>query len=802
MQEMRSQPAEFPELKASSFDFRSYFFNYVLRYWYIYAATLLCAFAAAYFYNWYVTPIYKATCSVLVKEPNNSGDASDFLMHLDNYSTDRNIQNEIEILRSRTLLSRTIQELNLEVSYYLEGNVKTSELYKEDCPLALTTDSLRYAAYSTPLFVHVLDAGRFELSYNNERGAGEVKRQYRFGQQVECELGTFVIHKSSRFNEALFNNPAHLKRDFIVRFNSFENLISRYGSSLKVAPINKQASILEMSLDDPVAAKAVDFLDKLIEVWIRSSIEEKNQIIRNSLEFIDEQLALISKDLTEIETTLEKFKTEKGITDLGAEAQSYLGSLREYDSRISEIELKISFLNYLEGYVKQSRDIKELSPSSIGIDDPILLKLMNQLSDLEGKRSLLLMGAREDNPAIQAINAQSRNIRSLLLETIKSTREGLLASKRQAFSQLDRIEGKIRVIPGSQRQLLNIQRQNQLKESLYTYLMQKRAENAIVLASTTSDNRIVDDAHATFSPVRPVRSQTYIIALFLGLLLPLTFIYGKDVFNDRIKDRDQLEQHTRIPLLGIVGYSKDPEEIVIKGNPKSHISESFRSIRTNLQYYNPPGNKCNVVLITSSVSAEGKSFCALNLAAVIALSGQKTVLLGFDLRKPKSPGRFDLKGETGISNFLIGSATLPDIAQPSGVPNLHIILSGPKPPNPSELMMNGRMDELFDQLRNEYDYVIIDSPPLGIITDAMLLTRFANAVVYVVRQNITHRHHLDIVNKLYSDNRIKNLSILFNAVRSGTMAHGGSYGYGYGRGYGYYDEDKGQKSFFSRIFRS
>ena len=793
---------EFMDSGGSSFHFREYFFNYFIRYWYLYVITMSLALAGAYYYSWYATPMYSASCAVLIKESNNSGDASDFLMRLDNYSTDRNIQNEIEILKSRALLSKTIQDLNLEVSYFLEGNIKTSELYKEDCPLQVTVDSLRFMAYSEPVDIQVLNASRYILSFHSSRDGKDYDKEYHFGERVKTELGVFTIDKSGRFNEQAFNNPGHEKRDFILHFNSFESLLTKYASSLKVEPVSKQSSMLKMSMEDAVPQKAVDFLNQLIEVWIKSGIDEKNQIIRNSLDFIDEQLALISKDLTEIETSLEKFKTEKGITDLSAEAESYLGSVKDYDARISEIELQISFLNYLEGYVKQNKDIKELSPSSIGIDDPILIKLMTQLSDLESKRSELLLGAKEDNPAVQAINAQSRNIRANLLETIKSTREGLMASKSQAYTQLGRIESKIRVIPGSQRQLLNIQRQNQLKEGLYTYLMQKRAENAIVLASTTSDNRIVDEAHASFYPVKPVKGQIYAIAFFLGLLFPLAFAYAKDLFNDRITDRMHLEQQTNIPLLGIIGHSNESNDLVVNRNPKSHIAEAFRSIRTNLQYFNPPGNKCNIVLITSSISSEGKSFCALNIASIIALSGKKTALVGFDLRKPKSPNRFDLKSDQGISSFLIGAKTEKEIVQSSGIENLYFILSGPKPPNPSELIMNERMDSLFQFLKNEFDYVILDSPPIGLITDAMLLSKYANAVIYVVRQNVTRKHQLDIINKLYEDGKIKNLSIIFNAVRVGSMPYAGSYGYGYGHGYGYYEEDKGSRSWLSGFFKS
>lgn len=736
------------------FNLKDFVFHYILRFWYLYIITICLSLVIAYYYNWYTTPVYRASCSVLIKLPAKSSDATDFLMQMESYTTDRNIQNEIELLKSRTLILKTIRDLNLDASFYLQGNVKTSERYN-NCPFKVTIDSLKYLSYSEPVYISVLNESKFRLSFTNQQKDETFEKDLRFGEKIQSDLGVFTVDKTDHFSNVLFNDQDYEKRDFILKFQTFESLIEKYSPALKVEPLSKQSSILQMTFEDAVPEKAVDFLNKLIEVWIANGIDEKNQIVRNTLEFIDEQLELISKDLSEIETSLEQFKAEKGITDLGAEANTYLGSVKDYDTKISEIELQISFLNYIEKYVRQNKDIKEISPTSIGINDPILLKLMNQLSEVENKRNQLLLSAREDNPAIISINAQSRNLRNSLLETIKSTRDALNDSKNQAYAQLGRIEGKIRVIPGSQRQLVTIQRQNQLKESLYTYLMQKRAEYAIVLASTTSDNRIVDIAHVSSNPVKPVKAQVYAIALFLALVFPLAFAYSKEIFDDKIIDKNHLESNTKIPLLGIVGYNNDSLELVVQRNPKSQIAEAFRSIRTNLQFFYPPGNKCNVVLITSSISSEGKSFCALNLASIIALSGKKTVLVGFDLRKPKSPDRFDLKSNIGVSSYLIGAATEKEIIQASGVENLSFILSGPKPPNPSELMMNERMDLFFDYLKKEFDCVILDSPPLGLITDAMLLSKYANATVYVVRQNVTRKGHLDIVNKLHKEGKIK-----------------------------------------------
>jgi len=791
--------------KETGFNFPLFVSKYIIRYWILYVISLMIAWVAGYYYfNYYATPVYSATTSVIIKEAKSKGDATDLIQDLGTFASDQNLQNEIQILRSRNILTKTIKALDFDVSYTLKEDAKKRELYK-DCPFEIIIDSLKYFAYSTTVNLKVLNDQRFELTYVNPRTEQEVKEFHRFGEKFTTQLGFLSAEKKDNFNARSFNNPNFEKRNFIIHFNSLENLITKYTNVLDVAIAAKGTSILVLSVTDNAPEKAIEFLNKLVEVWLQNNIDEKNEIARNSLTFIDEQLALISKDLNEAEGNYEEFRTQKGITDISADAQSYLSSAEQYDKEIANINLKLSFLNTVEKYIKDGKNLRSLSPASMGIQDELLLKLIFQLNDLYVTRDKLSIGATPDNPSLIQNNLAIESTKANLLETLGNIKKGMIASQNAAYVELSRVEGKIRTLPGTQREVVNIQRQVTLNADLYTYLSQKRAETAILLASATSDNRLIDKAHASFHPIKPVRGQVYSIAFILGLVLPAGFAFFRETLDNRIKDKKDLESLTNIPLVGIVGVNESDTEIVVKKNPRSQITESFRSVRTNLQFFTQDPKKTNVILVTSSISSEGKSFCAVNLAAMIALTGKKTVLLGFDLRKPKPPERFDLKSEIGISNFLIGMSTIDDIIQHTDFENMDIVLSGPKPPNPSELLMSDKITTLFSTLSEKYQCIVVDTSPIGLVADAMMLVPFATSTMYVVRQKLTRKQHLEHINKLYNEGKIRNIGILMNAVKRGAFeygyGYGDGYGYGYGDGSGYYEVDESSKSTLKNFFK-
>jgi tyrosine-protein kinase Etk/Wzc len=765
---------------------RQFIISKILRHWYLYLISLAVFIPIAYYYNWYVTPVYNATATLLISDNKRNLSQQDLLAQVSTLDNTGGVDNEIELIRARSMVAKTLRKLDFEVSYFLQGNIKRSELYRQS-PIKFEFDSLSFRVYELPINIRILDSTRFEFDYPGDERSSPIREEYRFNEQVVNDIGKFTIEQTSKFRSTDYMDPEFEKRNFIVYVHRFDHLIDKYTRNLQIEFLSKKSTIVELSLKDPVPQKAGDFLNMLMEVYLQSGVEHKNEIAANTLKFIDEQLKLISEDLRASEEDLEVFKTTKGITDLGTEAQSFLGSAKVYDEKISSIDIQKSFLNYLEKYIMEDKELEKISPASIGINDPLLTKLITQLADLQNQRKMQLNSTKPDNPIIVSLDIQIQNTTEDLLENVRSIRDGLEASRQEAEAQLNRIQGKIRTVPGTERALAGIIRQANIKEGLYNYLLQKRAETAIVMASTISDNRVVNSARASFKPVKPVPAQTYTFALLFGLIFPLGMLYLRDMLNDKISDVSEINHLTEIPVIGMVGFSKEASNHSVTDKPESMLAESFRLIRTNISFYSAPGKTVRV-LITSSISSEGKSFCASNLAAIYALSGKKVALVQGDLRKPKKNTEFDLPHESGISNFLIGSHSLDEIIQPSiRTPGLDIILSGPKPPNPSELIMGERMNELFRLLDERYDVIIIDSPPIGVVTDAMLLSKYVDITIYVIRQQVTRRQSIDFLNKLHHDRKIPHLNIILNAVKNGG---GAQYGYGYGYGYGYYEEER------------
>lgn len=781
------------------------FNKFFLRHWYLYIYTLTLGIITAYFYNWYSTPIYFTSCTVLIKDDKQKYNGDDLLSQLNQFNSEGNIETEIGIIRSRELIAKALQDLGYDKSYYLKGEIKTSEIYKET-PIKLEEDTLYPIAYSTVLNVEILNDRKFKLSYNHP--SGYQIGYYLFDKKVNTKIGVFKLVKTDKFKDENYNNQTYNKRNLILRFNSIENITINYQTALKVDKVSKMSNILQASIQGPVPNKNEDFLNRLFDFYIAKGIELKNEYAVNTLKFIDEQVELLTTEIDANEANVEKFRVSKGITDLSVEASSFLESVKNFDAKISELQVQISFLEYLERYVSQGKELSgNISPGSILVNDPLLTNLILKMNELENKRKSQLNLAKKDNPILVGLNIEIVNTKAALLENVKSIRNGLKSSLNEAMLQKGQVQGKLRLLPGAQRELQTLMRGSNIKETLYSYLLQKRAETAIILASTTADNRIVDSSKTFSKPLKPVKSLSYSIAIILGLLIPGILIYSRDLLNDKILDRYDLERLTNIPMLGMIGLSASKSNLVVTEKPNSHISEAFRSIRTNLQYFNP-NKEQNIIMVTSSISSEGKSFCSLNLAVMLAMSGRKTILVGCDLRKPKITVGFDFTSEIGLSNYLIGINSEKEVIQNSGtIPNLDIILSGPKPPNPSELIISPKMDTLFDYLKANYANIILDTPPVGLITDAMALSKYTDINIYVVRQGVTRRHHLSFVNKLYNEGKLKNLCIILNAMKANNRSYGYgyeySYGYGYGYGYGYYEEDSkegGIKATFKSIF--
>ncbi|MBL0340967.1 MAG: hypothetical protein IPP71_08580 [Bacteroidetes bacterium] len=423
------------------FNIKYFFFSKVIKYWYLYVLSFIVAIGAGYYYNWYTTPVYSASCTLLIKDDKRNLYNQDLLSQVSNLDNTGGIDNEIELLQSRSMISKTLRKLETDVSYFIQGNFKRTELYKQS-PIQINYDSVAFSTFEQQIRLVVIDDKNYKISYLKKNSTDEITSTYKFGEQVKNNLGKFTVEKTSNFKDKDFKNEEFEKRNFVVIIHNFDNLIDKFTKGLEIQFVSKKATVLQLTFNDPVPQKAGDFLNLLMDVYIQSGIDHKNEIATNSLNFIDDQLELITTNLRSSEQDLEEFKTEKGITDIGTEAQAFLGSVKVYDEKISEIDIQNSFLAYLEQYIVQDKQLDKISPASLGIADPLLTKLITQLSDLQNQRKSQLNSTKPDNPIIVSFDIQIQNTKEDLLENVRSIRDGLKASRRQAEIQLNRIQVK------------------------------------------------------------------------------------------------------------------------------------------------------------------------------------------------------------------------------------------------------------------------------------------------------------------------------------------------------------------------
>ncbi len=791
-------------IEEKEFDLKLFVLKY-LQYWYLFAIALIVALGAAWFINWYAAPVYRISGKLLIKDESMTPERA-LLRDLDISSKGKNMENEIEILRSHRMISQALSQLDFEVSYYLIGNIKTSEVYKNSA-FRVEIDTLNDLAYFFPFSVTIKDDQTFEWKYKIKDES--VTLTGRFGEPFHFPLGTVTLNFRDDFDPSVLRNKHFDKRNYQLRIHGKDRMRNVYVNRLAVMPISGQSTIVELVLHEEVPQKGKDFINTLVSVYLQNDVNEKNRTADHTAVFIDQQLEKISEDLRTIESTREKFKAGKGIIDLSAESQVVLNQARSIDEKLAANNARKSIISHLRDYVANEDLGREMAPTTIDVNDILLNDLIKQLYELEAERQQLEVGGTVKHHRFGSLNAEIDRTRAKIVENIENIEKTIDLANAELEHELARVRSRIQEIPTTERELIGIERQYRIQESLYLYLLEKQAEVSISLASSVSDNRIVDMARSSVGAVKPVKSRAYSIALLIALVIPVGFIYLREQLDDFVRDTDIISTLANgIPVIGLVGLSKSGSNLVIRDKPNSLIAEAYRSVRTNLKFFGL-NEENKVLLITSSIGTEGKTFTAMNLSSVLALSGKKTILLGLDLRKPKIIKDFNLHNERGISTFLSSEHNLDDIIQSSGlIKDFDIIPSGPVPPNPSELIMSQRMDELIQQLSIRYDHIIIDSPPVGLVTDGLILMKYAALSIFVIRQNVTRKHHLRHLKQMFDQQKLGQVAILFNAVKKnrGTSGYGYGYHYGYGYGYtedgyGYYTQGEEPQGWFSRVKR-
>ncbi len=775
-------------------DIKKYLFR-GLRNWYWFVICILLAYAVAYYINRFSEPVYNvggATVMVRHERMRPSG-LEGFIESFELVQSRTTTQNQMEVLRSFTLSRRAMEELDFGVTYVAVGRFRNSEMYRNS-DIRVHPDTSRYQRKGYPVYVTILSEHEYRLEIDDDIG---VDRIMRFGEQFEHEMFSFSI--------TLENNDYRHERYYFT-INDLNSLANRYRRRLDIEVNDPTTgSVLFLSSTGKVPAQEADYLNKLMELFIRMDLEEKNQTAINTMEFIDVQLVDITDSLNNVESELERFRLDNRIMNLGHEGQMVFNKLESFHSEKVSLNVKEKYYDYLLSYLSDKTAYNDLiAPSAIGIGDPLLNSLIDQLNELYRERSLLGFNVQENNPRLIQVEKIIVEVTNALKENVKSMVAANNIAIADVEERIEEVEREIMQLPLRERQMLGMERRFNLNNELYTYLMEKRAEASIAKAANISDNRILDSArpeHATM--VSPKRSRNFFLAFFVGFGLPVLLIILRDFFNTKIVDQTEIESKTNVPVTGTIGHNRFPTEIPVHDNPKSGISESFRALRTNLQYMLKKEEK-HIISITSTVKGEGKTFCAVNLASVIAVSEKKTLLVGLDLRKPRINSIFGLGKTPGLSTYLIGNNGLNDIIRKTDNEYLDVVTSGPVPPNPAELLQNEKMKEFISIIKEKYDYIIFDTPPVAFVSDAMIANEYCNLTLFVVRQNFSRKQVIELINDLYNKKDFGNIGILINDVKAS-----GYYGYGYGYGYnqylteGYYGEDdlrQGMKEKVKRIF--
>lgn len=794
--------------QSDDIDLVKYFYLFVSN-WFWFVMAVLLSLALAWFISHYSPKVYKVSASLLIEDESKTspgiGSAmfggNDVMSGFGLYPGWYNLQNQMLILKSQTLISRTLHTLDFGVSYFSDELFGPLEVFDE-APFIVMYNHDRQQPLGVTFTLSLKDDGNFTIdseqtgdeiklySYLTEKSTEAVSevntdRTARFGETIEGEGYSFVLVR--REGE---DAPVKAEGTWFFTFNSYDDLVTRWSKDLNLTTPEQEASIVSLEVETACPAKARLFIDRHLEMYLQRTLDKKNQVATNTINFIDSQLSTIADSLDITEVNLQDYRRDNQVVDLTFQSQQLFEHIRELDTEKARLKMQDDYFRYLMDYLTANREAGDLvAPSVMGIEDPLLNNLVLDLNRMAEQKIAMTGTGTSRNPYLATLESQVRNTKARLEENTGNLIKNNTIAMQDVNRRLNSLMAEVRKLPQTERELLGIERKFKLNDNIYTFLLQRRAEAQIAKASNTPDNEVIDPARAIMPYIRPKPMRNYATALLAGLALPAVVIILISALSNRISAEEDIKRITDLPLAGHIIHSDRDYQTVVLDDPKSQVAETFRSLRTRLQFFTKE-KAVPVVLITSSMPSEGKTFASVNLASVCSLAGRRTVLVGFDLRKPKLYEDFKLKGEKGVSTYLIGRDSLDDIIQPSGYENLSVIVAGPVPPNPAELTASEKTRELFDRLRERFDYVIIDSAPMGAVSDAFSLAPMADVTLILVRHRRTIKHILSNTIADAKANGITGMSLLLNDISSedGVYGYAGRYRYGYRNGYGYYEK--------------
>lgn len=765
-------------------------FRYLIH-WPWFVVSIIICIACAWGYLRLTTPIYNISATVLIKDEKKGGGASMSSdlekMGLEGFiSSSSSVDNEIEVLRSKSLAREVVNNLGLFVTYMDEDEFPSKELYHTS-PVLVSLTHQEADKLPGRMEINMILQPTGALGVQITVGEKEYRKQFdKLPAVFPTDEGTVAFFANNDTLSAVCPENITKERHITAFINRPFSVLKEYVNSLSIAPTSKTTSVVVISLENTNTRRGRDYINKLLEMYNINANNDKNEVAQKTAEFIDERIGIISKELGSTEQDLENFKRSAGITDLSSEAQIALTGNAEYEKKRVENQTQINLVMDLQRYMKGNE--YEVLPSNIGLQDAASAGAIDRYNQMLVERKRLLRTSTENNPTIINLDTSIRAMRTNVQATLDATLKGLQITKEDLAREASRYSRRINDAPTQERQFVSIARQQEIKSGLYLMLLQKREENAITLAATANNAKIIDEALADDNPISPKKTIVYLAALVLGVGLPVGVIYLIGLTKFKIEGRADVEKLTSLPVVGDIPLADEKTgSIAVFENQNNLMSETFRNVRTNLQFMLENGK--NVILVTSTISGEGKSFISANLAISLSLLGKKVVIVGLDIRKPGLNKVFNIpKKEHGITQYLTNTtANLMDFVQPSDInKNLFILPGGTVPPNPTELLARGGLEKAIETLKANFDYVILDTAPVGMVTDTLLIGRVADLSVYVCRADYTHKAEFTLINELAENNKLPNLCIAVNGLDLNSRKYGYYYGYGkYGKYYGY-----------------
>ncbi len=755
--------------------------------WYWFFISIGICVGIAFLYLKWAPKIYTRTASVLIKDDSRGGGINEAAAfeEVNLFNVKRNVDNEILVFKSVRLMHETARRLHLDVSYTIKSGLRTVELYTQS-PIQISFPDTKniesFSFIATPLSDNEIILSTFSLL--SESGTVELKDEKikaTPNDTIMTPVGKVVVTPTLYWDEKYLDVPV------LVTKSNLENIVFKYRSELQASLASKTSTIINLTLKDESIPRAEDILNTLIAVYNEEAINDKNQITVNTSNFINERLIIIEQELGDVDANIESYKKEQQLTDIKSETGMYLQASSQYQQEQLGLENQITLAKYIRDYLTDPQKTTDLIPANTGISDSKIEGQIMEYNELLLRRNKLVGNSSSKNPVILDLNNSLNAVKQNIIRAIDNLIVGLNIQVQNVYQREVQTSRRISAVPTQQKYVLSVERQQKIKEELYLYLLNKREENELTQAITISNARIIDAATGSKIPVSPKSSLILLASFIIGCVLPLLILWLLSTLDTKVRGRKDIEDAVSIPLLGDIplGDKKSKEEVVVKENGRDSLSEAFRIVRTNMDFMQVKSKEMQVVLFTSYNPGAGKTFVSTNLAMSFALTYKKVILVDLDIRKGTLSSHMKENGK-GVTNYLSGKIETIDsiihIGEIEG--KLDVIHAGPVPPNPAELLLSDRLENMINELRKRYDYIMLDNVPAGIVADAMIVNRIADLTIYVVRAGVMERNQLPYLEKLYKENRFNNMSLILNGVNMKNDIYGSRYGYGYGYGYG------------------